>query len=55
MSYYQYHVRIIFENARVMMRKLAILLKVIHASITCQLKSVLNLMKTVHATVQALF
>lgn len=34
--------------------KLVILLKVIYTSLTCQLKLVLNLMKTVHATLQAL-
>lgn len=54
MPHYQYHVRIIFESALVMIYKLAILLKVIHASIICQLKLVLNLMKTVHATLQTL-
>lgn len=55
MSYYQYHIRIIFENARVMICKVSILLKVIHASIICQLKLVLNLMETTHAAVYALF
>lgn len=54
MSYYQYRVRIIFENGLVVICKLVILLKMMHASITCQLKLVLNLMKTVHATPQAL-
>lgn len=54
MSYNQYHVRIIFENELVRICKFVILLGVIHASITCQLKLVLNLMKTVHVTLQAL-
>lgn len=54
MSHYQYHVRIIFEGALVMICKLSILLKMIHASIICQLKLVLNLMKIVHATLQGL-
>lgn len=55
MSYYQYDIRIIFENALVMICKVSILLKVIHASIMCQMKLALNLMKTIHAPVYALF
>lgn len=55
MSYYQYHIRIIFENALVMICKVSILLKVIHASIICQLKLVVNLMETTHAPMYALF
>lgn len=53
MSYYLYHVRIILENALVMICKDSVLLKVIHASIICQLKLGLNLMKAIHALVKA--
>lgn len=53
MSYYLYHVRITFENALVMICKDSVLLKVIHASIICQLKLGLNLMKALHALVKA--
>jgi len=55
MPYYWYHIRIIFENALVMMCNVSILFKVMHASIICQLKLALDLMKTIHASLYAFF